>query len=228
MNLKNHYKKLLSEEIKKSTPREAALIRQNLGLPPASTKEQLGGTEHQLPMGSDWNVLSRRFIKRALEVGDKEGRELFKSVPVANRTGRAAATSFTGIRNLLLHGTGQNPDELGSFDAVSPPRIFQRRSEMTPAERKRDAEMSGDTPGGHMAFQHARSVVKHLFDVDLRPEHVDGLDHRDANFVRDVINRVNYNPAIRFSQTNVQPSRSPFLGFWDNEENAIRSIPPRR
>ena len=51
MNLKEYYKQLLSEEIKKSTPQEYALIRQNLGLPPRSTTETLlysAGSDREL------------------------------------------------------------------------------------------------------------------------------------------------------------------------------------
>jgi hypothetical protein len=217
MNLKDYYKQLLSEEIIRSTPRQAALVRQNLGLPPASTVERLGGTEHKLPMGSDWNVLTRRFIKRAIEIGDKEGRDLYKSVPASNRTGRAAATAFTGTKNWLLHGTGQNPDEVGlNMDLVSAPRIAQRQPPKPEEQIYPSAIMH------HPKFEDAKHALKHLFDFNLQPGHAEGLDLNDPNFTRDLINRIAY------SQSRGGDSGKPPIDYKTYSDAIWRGIIPSR
>ena len=185
MNLKEYYKQLLSEEIKKSTPGDYALIRQNLGLPPKSTKENLGGTEKPILIGNDWNVRPLRVVLRTLEA-EKDGRpNLFTSAPARNKTRRAAAQAFTGVRNVLLHGTGQNPNEKGlNLDALSSPTSIQR-NQQPEAER-----LKFQTILNHSAFKDARHAVKHIFDDDLRPEHIEGLDINHPHFVRKVINKV--------------------------------------
>ena len=188
MNLKEYYKQLLSEEIKKSTPGEYALIRQDLGLPPRSTKEKLGGTEKAILRGNDWNVRPMPVVLRTLGA-ENDGREsLFTSAPAPNRSRRAAANAFTGVRNLLLHGTRQNPDEVGlDMDAVSSPTSIPRnpRGQQTEAEK-----LNFQTIVNHSAFKDARHAVKHIFDADLRPEHIEGLDINHPDFVRDVIDKV--------------------------------------
>ena len=188
MNLKEYYKQLLSEEIIKSTPGEYALIRQNLGLPPRSTKETLGGTEKAILRGNDWNVRPMSVVLRTLGA-EKDGREsLFTSEPAPNRSSRAAAKAFSGVRNALLHGTRQNPDEVGlNMDALSSPTSIPRnpRGQQTEAEK-----LNFQTIVNHSAFKDARHAVKHIFDADLRPEHIEGLDINHPDFVRDVIDRV--------------------------------------
>lgn len=186
MNLKEHYKNYfreqLNEEPVRMTPREAALYRQSRGLEQPSTVERLGGTEVVLSRGAGWNVLSPRQAKRMSYIQDVEGRDVYTSSKRADPNSRAAKKAFTGTRNLLLHGTRQNPDQVGvEMDAVDPPRIFARAPEPSMM----------DDPRARQIFDQTRQIAGTV-GIDLQPHHVEGLDIHAPDFPQRAITRMLY------------------------------------
>lgn len=200
MNLKQYYRSILTEEIKKVTPREAALIRQQLGLPPRSTVERLGGSEQTLPMGAGWNTESQGVVDKAVTVFSQDDRELKRTVVKGqHRKLPPQEKNSNGLRNFLLHGTRPSPDEVGlSIDAISPPRIA-KASKIRPVnpidkQQKMQDDMRrvfqglgiqhDEHPDSLPARVNLYNTVKHFqnIGVKLEPKHIEGIDFSNPDF----------------------------------------------
>lgn len=200
MNLKEYYRRILTEEIKKVTPRQAALIRQELGLSPKSTVERLGGSEQTLPRGAGWNTESQGVVNKAVVALDKDDRELKRSVFKGQyRDLPAQQKNSSGFRNFLLHGTRQSPDEVGlSLDAVSPPRVAKRspyrpvnpihKQEAMRDDMRRVLQGLGihdEHPDAFPARVNLYNMAMHWLHnrgVRLQPKHIEGIDFSNPDF----------------------------------------------